>query len=136
MKITPAALLLFLVACAPIQNTPPPIDSSSASAVRFSVERVSPGVMRLALDNGEPHQIGYNLCPAALQRRSGTTWTPVDTDEVCTMQLLMLNPGRDATLEKRLPANLPAGEYRYVTSVESPLGTPQVGIATDPFSVS
>jgi hypothetical protein len=91
--------------------------------------------VRLALDNGAPDPIGYNLCSSALQRRDGTAWTPVATNEVCTMQLLTLNPGHDATFEKRLPANLPAGDYRYLTSVESPLGTPQTGITTDPFRV-
>ena len=91
--------------------------------------------MRLMLDNGEHHQIGYNLCPSVLQRRTGTTWTQVVRGEVCTMQLMILNPGADATFEKTLPDDLPAGEYRYLTSVESPLNTPQAGIATDPFSL-
>jgi len=90
--------------------------------------------MRLTLDNGESHQIGYNLCSSLLERRDGTMWTAVPTDEVCTAVLLTLNPGRDATFEKRLPSDLPAGEYRYRTSIESPLGMPMTVITTAPFT--
>lgn len=50
------------------------------------------------------------------------------------MQLLTLNPGADATFEKR-SGSVPAGEYRYVTRIESPLNTPPVTIATAPFSL-
>jgi hypothetical protein len=125
-------LLLVLVACAPATSAPPPADGSSA--VHFAAERVSSGVIRLSLDNGEHHPIGYNLCPSALQRRSGAEWVNIPSDQVCTMQLNTLNPGADATFEKQLPASLPAGEYRYVTSIESPLGSTMTGIATSPFT--
>ena len=114
-----------------MQSTPP-VDSPTK--VLFGVERVSDGVMRLTLDNGENHQIGYNLCSSVLERRDGSAWTPVPTNEVCTMVLLTLNPGRDATFEKRLPPDLPAGEYRYRTRIESPLGTPLPPISTAPFT--
>jgi len=59
----------------------------------------------------------------------------VPTDEVCTMEWRTLPAGQDATFEKRLPDNLPAGEYRYVTAVEIPLGSERVDIATAPFAV-
>lgn len=133
MKTAVVVLALSLFACAPLQNTPPA--NPAAPGVLLSVERVSPGVMRLTLDNGSREPIGYNLCTSAFERRDPSGWTRVPTDEVCTMQLLTLNPGFDATFEKRLPANLPAGEYRYVAGVESPLGTSQVGVATSPFRV-
>lgn len=133
MKIFAAVLVLAAAGCAPVHSAPPP--AGSASAVRLSVERVSNDAMRLTLDNGEFAPIGYNLCHSALQRRDGTAWSDAGTGDICTMQLLTLNPGADATFEKKLPGGLPAGEYRYLTSVESPVGTPQVGVASDAFSV-
>ena len=33
-----------------------------------------------------------------------------------------------------LPASLPSGEYRYVTNVESPLGSAQTGVASNSFT--
>jgi hypothetical protein len=128
-------LTAFFLASCTVAPPPPQTSSSTAPAVRFGVEPVSAGVVRLTLDNGAPQPIGYNLCNSTLQQRSGSGWTPVATGEVCTMQLLTLNPGFDATFEKRLPAGLGAGEYRYVTSIENPLGTSQVGVTTDPFTV-
>ena len=114
--------------------TAPPPANTTTDGVHFSVETVSAGVHRLALDNGVSHQIGYNLCMSELHRRDGSGWAKVETDLVCTMQLLTLNPGADATFEMR-PGSLPAGEYRYVTRVESPLGTAGMLIATNTFVV-
>jgi hypothetical protein len=132
MKILALASLLF-VACSAVP--PPPQTSSSSSAgVLFGTERISPDTVRLTLDNGASQPIGYNLCSSDLQRRSGSDWVRVDTGEMCTMQLLTLNPGHDATFEKKLPAGLSAGDYRYVTSVENPLGTAPARIATAPFT--
>ena len=134
MKTFMLSLCLAAVACAPVQ-TAPPSASPSADGVRFSVERVSAGTMRLMLDNGAPHRIGYNLCHSALERRTGPTWSQAGTTDACTMELRILNPGHDATFEKQLPGDLPAGEYRYVTSIESPLGTSQNGVTSNPFRV-
>ncbi|HVS30821.1 MAG TPA: hypothetical protein VMS98_05145 [Thermoanaerobaculia bacterium] len=127
---------LVLTACAPVATAPPADQSAPpAGQVFFTAERLSSGAIRLALDNGSPEMIGYNLCHSQLQRRTAAGWTQVPSDEVCTMELRTLNPGHDATFEKRLPAGLPAGEYRYITNVESPLGTAQTGVATAPFRV-
>jgi hypothetical protein len=137
MRILSLLLASILTACAPVATTPQPTPPSAPSSARvfFTAERVASGAVRLALDNGERHPIGYNLCNSDLERRTSSGWERVPTDDVCTMQLLTLNAGHDATFEKRLPTLLPAGEYRYVTGIESPLGTPQVRVATDPFSV-
>ena len=50
---------LLLAACAPIATAP---------GVRLHAEVVSPGTVRLTLDNGTDAQIGYNL--------SGRLWRP------------------------------------------------------------
>lgn len=129
MKTLAVALILCLAACVPLQSAGP------APGVRLTAARVSPGVVGLTLENGSTGAVGYNLCTSALQRRSGTTWTPVATDDVCIMQLSSLQPGKSATFDKRLPAGLDAGEYRYIASVEAPMGSAQVQVATDPFRV-
>ncbi|HEU4522186.1 MAG TPA: hypothetical protein VFT12_09300 [Thermoanaerobaculia bacterium] len=137
MKSVCLMLSLFVIACAPAATAPPAGDQTappaSPSGVMFSAERVATGSIRLALDNGSSQPIGYNLCHSSLQRRTGSEWTSVPGDEICTMEIRTLNPGHDATFEKRLPAGLAAGEYRYVTNVESPLGTPQSAVATAAF---
>lgn len=132
MKSLTLTLVLLFAACAPL-STVPPADSSTGT-VHFGTDRISAGVVRLTLDNGASQPIGYNLCTSSLERKEGSSWTPVPTDEVCTMQWMSLNPGADATFEKRLPAGLAAGEYRYVTAIENPVGAPQKSMATAPFT--
>lgn len=136
MRTVLVCFAFLFAACAPVQ-APPPAESTSGnpSRVLLSVELLSRTAARLTLDNGERNPVGYNLCTSTLERRAGTTWTVVRTDEVCTMQLATLNPGADATFQKSLPPNVPAGEYRYVTSVESPLGTAQRSVASKPFTL-
>lgn len=97
--------------------------------------KVSPGVVRLTLQNDTEHPVGYNLCASVLEFENGTTWSQVSTDEVCTMQLLSLAAGDQSTFDKHVPAGLQAGSYRYLTSVESPLGSKQVGIASEPITL-
>lgn len=133
MRKTLCGILLIAVACAPVSTVPQ--NENVSTGPRLSAERVSSGVIRLALDNGAFQAIGYNLCTSQLERRSASGWTAVPTNEVCTMQLMTLNPGRDATFEKRLPAGLAPGDYHYVTRVENPLGGSQQIVATEPFSV-
>lgn len=133
MKSFVLILALIVSACAPVTGIDQP-STSPAARVRFTLEPVSPGVVRLMLDNGASEPVGYNLCTSRLQRNDGGTWVAVPTDEVCTMQISTLNPGHDATFEKRLPAGIPTGEYRYVTRVEIPFGTPAQELATNTFT--
>jgi len=49
------------------------------------------------------------------------------------MELRTLPPGQDATYEKRLPAGVGSGTYRYVTSVETPLGSGMRRLASSTF---
>lgn len=131
MKTAALFLSLLLAACATR-----PIATEVSSGVRFAFEPVSPEVLRLTLDNGSTNAIGYNLCASTLQRRDGSGWIDVPTNEICTMQILTLQPGADATFEKRLPALLEAGEYRYVTFVENPVGASSARVATREFLIS
>ena len=103
--------------------------------VLLAAERLDDVRYRLILQNGYNGSVGYNLCASGLQRWNNSTWQAVETGEMCTMELRSLPPGQDATFEKRLPDGLAAGRYRYVTSVEIPIGTEQVAVATAPFDV-
>jgi hypothetical protein len=134
MKLATVVMLgLLLAACAPV--TPAPPAGARVDAVTLAAERVGTDRFRLILQNGFDGSVGYNLCTSALQRRSGSTWEHVRTDDVCTMEMRSLPAGQDATFEKRLPAALAAGEYRYLTSVEIPIGTSQAEVATPPFRI-
>ena len=129
-------LTAFLVTCAPVPvtSTPPPADGH-ASVVTLAAERLDADRVRLILQNGYSGAVGYNLCTSGLQKRNGSAWDQVETGDICTMELRSLPPGQDATFEKRLPENLPSGEYRYSTSVEIPMRNAQVRVATDAFAV-
>lgn len=94
--------------------------------------------LEITLANGTDQQAGYNLCVSALDARSGADWVAVQIPlvEACTMELRTLEPGGTANFRHTLPAALPAGEYRVRTSVESPLGSGMVGVASGPFRVN
>ena len=135
MRLSAAFLTILFAACTAVPADPPPPAAATIPVIQLSAERISPSTIRLILENGASHPVGYNLCSSALQRRIGGTWEAVNTGEFCTMELRTLNPGADATFEKTLPSGLTAGDYRYVTNVESPLGTQQTGVATDSFKL-
>jgi hypothetical protein len=124
---------IVLAACMPLVDPAP--QDARMSVVTLSAERIGAERVRLILQNGFEQAVGYNLCASGLEVRTISTWQPVRTDEVCTMELRTLPPGQDATFEKRLPLNFPDGEYRYVTRVEIPIGSEQVNITSRPFQV-
>lgn len=104
--------------------------SATESDVTLSAVRTGERVM-LTLRNGSAAPIGYNLCSSGLQR--GPAWEPIQTDEVCTMELRTLQPGDSATFEKTLPSDLRPGEYRYMTNIDT---DGQRGVVTsNPFRV-
>jgi hypothetical protein len=133
MRLTAAFLTILFAACTAVPADPRPAVPSTMGGVRLSAERLSPGTIHLTLQNGASDPVGYNLCSSGLQHRSGSSWQPVNTGEICTMELRTLNPGATATFEKTLPGGLAAGDYRYVTNVESPLGGQMTSVATDSF---
>jgi hypothetical protein len=122
---------IVLAACMPLVDPAP--QDARIDVVNLSVERLGAERVRLTLHNGGAQAVGYNLCASGLEVRTVSAWQPVRTGEVCTMELRSLPPGQDATFEKRLPLNLPDGEYRYVTRVEIPIGSEQVSITSRPF---
>ena len=128
VRFTVLLPFFLFAACSPASTTAP-----TATGPRLLVTTVSSSTARLTLQNQTPETTGYNLCASALQRLAGPAWIDVPTGDVCTMELRTLGAGESATLEKALPAGLARGEYRFVTSVETPLGAKQTGVASDPF---
>jgi hypothetical protein len=119
-KISAVLLAAFLMACIRMPDTQQaarsPLLGVSLTASRSGQE------VRLRLVNHSSSALGYNLCASRLLRRTGETWTPVTTQVVCTMELRVLQPDETAEFTHALPPDLPAGEYRYGTSIEMPLG--------------
>ena len=132
--------LLFLAGCGPGSDAPPPGGfPPPAAGLRLTVEpqvASSGSSVALILFNGTARPVGYNLCMSALERWQSGSWQTVPEDGVCTAELRTLQPGDQARHPKTLPATLSAGDYRYVTRVESPLnGGPLQRVASDPFAV-
>jgi hypothetical protein len=75
--------------------------------------------VHLTLHNESGGPIGYNLCTSALQRKLSDGWDPVETGEICTMEIRTLPNGESATFDKTLPDDTPVGQYRYTTSIET-----------------
>jgi hypothetical protein len=126
----------FLVAaCAPHER-----GNGPGGALELGVEplevRAGEEVM-LTLTNRSGDDVGYNLCPAVLDRREGDEWAerPERPAEVCTMELRVLAPDASSTYRHTVPARLPVGEYRFRVGVEAPLGEGRVEIASHPFQV-
>ena len=92
------------------------------------------GSTTLVLTNRSEEPVGYNLCPSALERRSGAGWEPVPSNRICTMELRTLKPGERIEYAIRLPATA-AGEYRYRTHVEWFKSGTRSSVASQPFHV-
>ena len=105
--------VLLLAGCATSSQS-----GTAERDVRLGVEAAgAPGAITLVLQNRSRDEVGYNLCPSSLERRSGTDWTPVPTARVCTMELRILPPGSDARYVFELPQGITAGSYRARASV-------------------
>lgn len=90
----------------------------------------------LTLDNHGTEQIGYNLCASSLERQTADAWVLVDTDIICTMELRTLDAGEQARFRTALPMGLPAGRYRYTTSIEAMRTGGRYAISSSAFTIS
>lgn len=132
--LLPLGCLLGL-ACAPHEP-----GNGAGGAMELGVE---PGEVRageevmLTLVNGSSGDLGYNLCVATLDRREGGQWVerPEPPAEFCTMELRVLGPDDSASFRHTIPAGLPAGEYRFRTGVEAPVGGPRVEVESHAFRI-
>jgi hypothetical protein len=122
------SILLFLVALGCQQATAP--SDRDAGLGAGDPERVlatekesypAGATASLRLTNPFRHALGYNLCHSLLERQSSGAWRTAEfeNDRVCTMELRILQPGGTATYDLPLSPRLPAGDYRFRTSVEN-----------------
>ncbi|WP_434300451.1 immunoglobulin-like domain-containing protein [Corallococcus exiguus] len=105
-------LTLLLMACGEVEVSL----ATDATAYR-------PGdTVQLELRNEGTREVGYNLCTARLERREDSGWgaTPhLNETEACQLVLHTLKAGARAHGTLRLPAELPAGEYRIAHNVDT-----------------
>lgn len=133
MKRMIAALALLVCAACGMAVSP---DGVPGVVLRTDRAVYAPGdAVALELVNASPLPVGYNLCGAQLERRSGTGWERVEgPGQVCPMILLTLQPGARAEGRVVLPANLPDGVYRVRTGIEE-RGGDRRSVVTDEFTV-
>lgn len=97
------------------------LGDDSEVALEVDADRFEAGAdVALALTNHSDETVGYNLCVHSLETRSDGEWTRVEgveQNQVCTMQLHLLEPGEEAGYQTVLPSALPEGEYRYRVAV-------------------
>lgn len=130
-SVIPFALLLS--ACGyPVHNAPVPTPPGDVTLAASPPQASAGSTIVLSLANGSALEIGYNLCTSALQSASGTV---VQTDRVCTMELRILAPGATATYNHELPASLPAGTYRFSTSIERMQSGDRTSVTSNAFEV-
>jgi hypothetical protein len=77
--------------------------AESEDGVTLTAARTGSKVL-LTLRNNSAAPVGYNLCSSELQR--GAAWEPVETGDICTMEIRMLERGGSATFEKTLASDL------------------------------
>lgn len=134
-----AALLLLAAACGDSDERAQTRlgDQQHAIALVVDDRGLRAGdTLRVLLINGTAAEVGYNLCPARLERRSGDSWQPVPDQRMCTMELRLLSPSDTALHARLLDSTLAAGEYRVVTTV-NPGGMRSSGEVVSPsFTVS
>lgn len=109
----------------------------SAEGIVFTVERASyqrgePAT--IILRNETDQHLGYNLCLASRELRTGGGWTRISPLRACTMEIRSLAPGAETT-SKELTANWQPGEYRMVTVVERSRSRERDEIFTPVFGI-
>ncbi|HEV3050727.1 MAG TPA: hypothetical protein VGX50_10475 [Longimicrobium sp.] len=89
------------------------------------------------LVNASEHNVGYNLCTSALERRTGGGWVVVrrNPERPCTLPLYTLSPGQTTTYREPASAVPSPGTYRLRAQVEAPLNNGTRHITTAPFTV-
>jgi hypothetical protein len=140
-----AALAVVVAGCA-VSGEPPADVAGELSAARtvegvmLTTDRSSyraGAELRLDLRNETGDGLGVNVCVSTLEVRDGTDWrrSPQQPDEICTMELRILEPGASASHTFTLPAGLGSGEYRFVTDVERMESGERGPVASAPFTV-
>jgi hypothetical protein len=104
--------------------------------VNASVLRTS-DALEVSLINSSSASAGYNLCFTSVEQSVGDQWvrSSAGSDQSCTKELRILEPGRSAVALLALGGSLGLGTYRVRTAIEWPVGEVQHDVVSDPFSV-
>ena len=128
-----ALMLAGMMACSTVPDTSQS-DAATVGGVTLTAEETGAEV-RLKLTNQSGQPVGYNLCSSRLMRRSGDSWTNVPTGVMCTMEIRTLATGASDTFTHTMPSAATAGEYRYETRVEMPMGGSGTQVASNSFEM-
>lgn len=106
-----------------------------AALTTDSSEYVPGSQLTLRLHNGSTEALGYNLCFVSLQRHTEAGWesVPATEQELCQAIQHQLAPGHAESAQRLLAGTLPAGEYRFLTTVE--WDGEREAVASPPFLV-
>ena len=116
-------LVLFALGCSSSATDSAPeriAPLRSAEGIVFTVERSSyqrGEPVTVILRNQTDEHLGYNLCVASREMRTGGGWTRISPLRACTMEIRGLAPGAETSSQERTD-DLRPGEYRIVTVVE------------------
>jgi hypothetical protein len=118
-----------------------PRDTTAAATLQLTTDksRYRPGdAMTLTLSNRTGNSYTYNPCTRIVERESGSSWTPVLEQRMCTMIAHVLSPRSTRTETTDLPTGLQPGRYRVaiVLSASAPGGESRsVRAISAPFDV-
>ncbi|MHB1169743.1 MAG: immunoglobulin-like domain-containing protein [Longimicrobiales bacterium] len=113
MRTILATAAVFVLGCA-TGNWGRAVDGIRLQA---SVDPTDTGSIVLTLENGSSESVSYNLCSSTIERLDGTTWTQVEENRACTMELRILEPNGTDQFTVPLPPGAQPGEYRYTTGI-------------------
>jgi hypothetical protein len=133
-----AAMGLAMAALVGCATTDPDRGDAAVAELRVEpTEARAGGEVMLTLENRSDAELGYNLCPSVLDRRTEEGWEqwPQAPAEICTMELRMLPIGSSSSYRHTLPSRLEPGEYRFRTGVEVAAGEDWVQVASEAFEV-
>ena len=131
----PVLCLLLAPACQVASHESQPLGEIHL-VVNGSVLRTS-DTLDVSLINRSSATAGYNLCFTSVEQSVGDQWvrSSVRSDQSCTKELRILDPGRSAAVLLALGDSLGLGTYRVRTAIEWPVGEGQHDVVSDPFSV-
>ncbi|WP_420124938.1 hypothetical protein [Longimicrobium sp.] len=134
-RILALAAAALLAACNGLMTDP-----TSNAGVVYGADRQAYSLadeIVVTLANTSDAEVGYNLCGAALEQRTGGGWTRVsrNPEMPCIQPLYILRPGERASVREAASRFPGPGTYRLRTGIESPMQGPWKQVVTQPFTV-
>lgn len=116
-------------------------DPLTPEGVSFTVSDTTASTgdtIQLILSNTSEHDLGFNLCFAALERREDDGWISVQRypdNSACPDNLGRLPSGASTTFPQVIFPFIEPGVYRLRDTIEWPLGAENVPIISERFRV-